>query len=92
MVFVVEKKEKKTKKNNNWNFRFGFFGPKMAVSWRISAFQKKNLAETPILIVLFGARFLGQVVKKGKFWTPTKIKRKIWLIIEKLFFGILCAF
>ena len=30
------------------------------------------LVETPIFIVFLGARFFGQVVKKGTFWTPTK--------------------
>ena len=33
----------------------------------------------------------GQVVKKGKFWTPTQ-KRKNWLRIEKLFFWYFCVF
>ena len=53
---------------------------------------QKNLAETPIFIVFLGARFFGQVVKKEKFWTPTKNKRKISLITEKLCFWYFCVF
>ena len=68
-------------------YEFWFLGPKMAVSWRISAFQKKG-PETPVFIVFWGARCLGQGVKKGKFWKATQQKRKSWLITEKLFFGI----
>ena len=69
----------------------GFFGPKMAVSWRTSAFQKKG-PETPIFIVFLGARFLGQVVKKGKFWTPSQKRRKFSLITEKLIFEYFLCF
>ena len=53
-------------------------------------FFKKCLAETPIFMVFWGACFLGQVVKKGTLWTPTK--RNIWLITEKLFFWYFCVF
>ena len=56
-------------------YEFGFFGPKMAVSWRITSFQKK-LPETPIFIVFLGARFLGQGVKKGNFWIPCQKKKE----------------
>ena len=41
----------------------------MAASWRMSVFQKW-FAETPIFIVFLGARFLGQVVKKGNLEPP----------------------
>ena len=51
----------------------GFFGPKMAVSWRITVFQKTGLLETLFLQCFGGARFLGQAVKRGNFGTP-KIK------------------
>ena len=64
---------------------FVFFGPKMAVSWRLLVFQK--LVCWYFCSVFLGARFLGQVVKKGNFWTPPPLKtRKMWLIIEKLNF------
>ena len=55
---------------------FGFFGPKMAVLLRISAFQKKG-PETPIFIVFWGERFLGQGVKKGNFEKPPKKKKNL---------------
>ena len=55
----------------------GFFGPKMAVSGRTSVFQKKNLAEPPIFIVLFGCAFLGQGVKKGNFGHPPTEKKTL---------------
>ena len=57
-------------------YEFWFFGPKMAVSWRTSAFQKKALK--PLFLSCFlSARFLGQGVKKGKFWKATQKKEKI---------------
>ena len=65
---------------------FGFFCPKMAVSWRITSFQKKKQAETPIFVVFLGARFLGQGVKKRQFLDTLSKRKKFWLIIEKLFF------
>ena len=43
----------------------------MAVSWRITAFQKR--AWNPYFYSVFlGARFLGQGVKKGKFEKPPR--------------------
>ena len=55
---------------------FGFFGPKMAVSWRTSAFQKKG-PETPIFIVFFGCALSGpRCEKKGDFEKPPKKKEK----------------
>ena len=68
----------------------GFVPGGMAVSWCITLFQKK-LAENPICIAFLGARFLGQGVKKGKFWQHTK-KGKKWLITEKLLFWYFCVF
>ena len=57
----------------NWPFRDAYL------------FEKKCLAETPIFIVFWGARFFGQVVQKGNFGPPHK--RTFWLTTEKLFFG-----
>ena len=71
---------------------FVFFGPKMAVSWRTSAFQKKRAWNPYFYSVFLGARFLGQGVKKRKFWKATKKNGKIWLITEKLFFGVFAVF
>ena len=54
----------------------GFFGPKMAVSWRTSAFQKKG-PESPIFIVFFWVRaFWAKVSKKGNFGHPPKKDEK----------------
>ena len=55
---------------------FCFWGPKMAVSLRICFFRK--IAETPIFIVIGGARFLGQVVQKGNFGHPPKKDNFDW--------------
>ena len=64
----------------------------MAVSWRITSFQKKQ-AETPIFIVFLGARFLGQGVKKRQFLDTLSKKKKIltdnW---KALFLVFLCFF
>ena len=48
-------------------------------------FFKKMPCRNPYFYSVFWVRVFGQVVKKGKFWTP-KNKRKIWLITEKLIF------
>ena len=73
-VFVVEGKE------NRQNMICGIPGL-FFQKWPFSdgyLFLRKCLAETPILIVFWGARFFGQVVKKGKFWTPTKKEKVDW--------------
>ena len=63
----------------------------MAVSWRITFFKKNRLK--PLFYSVFGgARFLGQAVKKGNFWTPPQKKRIFWLITEKLFLWYFCVF
>ena len=49
-------------------------------------FFENWFAETLVFIVSFGCAFLGQVVKKGKFWTPPPRKVTFWQIIEKLNF------
>ena len=80
-VFLVEREKNQQKKIDNWNFWFCFLVQKSPFRDAHLSF-KKCFAETPILIVFWGARLFGQVVKKGKFWTPTKN----WLIIAKLVF------
>ena len=62
----------------------GFFGPKMAVSWRIY-FSKKKVAET-LFYGVFWVRDFWAKLSKGKFWTPTQKRRKFSLITEKLIF------
>ena len=60
----------------------------MAVSWRITVFQK-CLAETPNFIVFWGRAFWA---KFSNFGTPKIKNRKFWLIAEKLVFGYFCCF
>ena len=55
-------------------------------------FPKKSLLKPLFLQCFLGARFLGQVVKKGKFWTPTQKRRKFSLITEKLIFEYVLFF
>ena len=74
-LLLQEKKEAKNK-NDNWNFRIWVF----VQEWPFRdahLFFKNCFAETSILWCFLGARFLGQVVKKWKFWTPTKKKKKL---------------
>ena len=74
-MFFVVVREEKGKKMITGISEFGFFVQKWP--FRDSElFSTKWVAETPIFIVFLGARFFGQVVKKGKFWTPTKKRRK----------------
>ena len=54
---------------------FWFFGPKMAVSWRICFLQKKEKAETPIFIVFWGCALFGPSCLKWKIRTPTQKKK-----------------
>ena len=84
-LFLLEREKNKQKMITGIS-GFGFC-PKAAVSWRTSVFRN-IFAETPISIVFSGVRFLAKLSKKGNFGHSTKI----WLIIEKLFFGILCFF
>ena len=66
--------------------KLSFFGPKMAVSWRICVFQKK-VCWNPYFYSVFWVRaFWAKLSKKGKFWTPTQKRRKFSLITEKLIF------
>ena len=84
-------KRRKRQNNDNWNFWYWVFWSKAGRFVTHICFSKK-LTGTPIFIVFLGARFLGQGVKKGKFWTPTK-KGKMWLITEKfIFWYFLCFF
>ena len=70
----------------NW----GFFGPKMAVSWRITFFQK--IGWNPYFYSVSGCAFSGPRCQKRQFWDTLSKKRKFWLITEKLFFCYFCVF
>ena len=64
----------------------------MAVSWRITSFQKK-IGWNNYFYSVFGCAFSGpRCKKKAIFGYPVKKKRKFWLITEKLFFWYFCVF
>ena len=71
---------------------FWFFGPKMAVSWHTSAFQKKG-PETPIFIVFLGCALFGPSCQKREI-LDTHLKQKKILTDnwKALFFGIFVFF
>ena len=56
---------------------FGFFGPKMAVSWRTSAFQKKRPWNPYFYSVFWVRAFWAKVSKKGNFEKPPKKKKNL---------------
>ena len=78
-VFLLLKEKKKAKKIDNWNFwfweAFGFFWSKNGRFVTHNCFSE-NVLLKPLFIVFWGARFLDQVVKKGKIWTPTPPKNQ----------------
>ena len=63
----------------------------MAVSWRITFFQTKIGWNPYFYSVLGSARFLGQVVKKGNFWTPPQ-KENLSDNWKAFFLVFLCLF
>ena len=87
-VFLLLKGNIKAK-NDNWNLWIGFLSNNGRFVTHI-CFSKKH-AETPIFIVFWGARFLGQGVKKRKFWKPTK-QEKMTDNWKDLFWVFLCFF
>ena len=75
--FFVEREESRQKMIIGIS-GFGFFGPKMAISWRISFIQKKEKAETPIFIVFWGCALFGPSCQKRKFGHPPKKEKFDW--------------
>ena len=69
----------------------GFFGPKMAVSWRTSAFQKKG-PETPIFIVFFGCAVFGPSCQKREILDTHPKKKKIFTDNWKAHFWVFFVF
>ena len=55
---------------------FGFYLSKNGRFVTQNCFPQNGLLKPLFLLCFLGARFFGQVVKKGKFWTPTKKKKK----------------
>ena len=75
---------------------FGVFGPKMAVSWRTSVFQKM-LCWNPYFDSVFWVRaFWAKLPKKGNFGHPPKKKKMIvnWKahLWQFLCFFVFCCF
>ena len=89
-VFVAEREENKNKRMITGISGLGFFGSKNGRFVTHICFSK-CFVETPIFIVFFGARFLGQGVKKGKVWTPTKNLADNWKV-HFCFFGLFFFF
>ena len=73
-------------------YEFGIFWSKNGRFVTHICFSKNRPWNPYFYSVFWGARFLGQVVKKGKFWTPTQKRRKFSLITEKLIFGYFLCF
>ena len=63
LVFLLLQEKKKAKKNDNWNFWICLFVPKWPFR-DTELFSKKWVAETPIFIVFWGARFLAKLSKR----------------------------
>ena len=73
--FVVEREEI-GKKNDNWNLWILVF---LVQKWPFRDAQllfKKRAWNPYFYSVFWGERFLGQGVKKGKFWKATPKKEK----------------
>ena len=78
VFFVVEREEKGPKKMITGISGFGFFRSKKNGRFVTHNCFPKNCYLKPLFLLCFGgARVLGQDVKKGKFWTPTKKGRKM---------------
>ena len=72
-------------------YEFWFFGPKMAVSWCTTAFQKKG-PETPVFIVFFGFRLFGPRCQKREIWKATPKKDKFDWYMKSYFGFFFCCF
>ena len=66
--------------------------PKVAVSWRITAFPKMPCWNPYLYSVFWVCAFWAKLSKKQFLNTPPKRKRKFWLITENLFFGLFVFF
>ena len=87
---VVEREEKGPKKLYLEFLVLGCFGPKMAVSWRKSVFQKMG-CWNPYFYSVFGGALFGPSCQKRDI-LDTHQERKMWLITEKFFGVFLCLF
>ena len=91
MFVVFEREENRQKKMITEICKFWVFGPKMAVLWRTTAFQKKR-PWSPYFYSVFGVRaFWAKVSKKGNSEKPPK-KRKNLTDNWKAIFWCFCCF
>ena len=68
---------------------FGFFGPKMAVSWRMCF--SKEISWNPYFYMVWGCALLGPSCQKREM-LDTQQKTKFWLITEKFIFEYFLGF
>ena len=90
-VFCCWKRKDRPKK---WQLEFlnlGFFGLKMAVSWRTTVFQKM-LCWNPYFHSVFGGALFGPSSQKREMLDTHQKKKKNWLMTEKLIFKYFCVF
>ena len=73
VFFVVEREE--SKKNYNWSFWIWLFVVQNGRFVTQNCFSK-ICSLKPLFYSVLGCALVGQVVTKGKFWTPIKKKRK----------------
>ena len=91
-MFFVVVREEKGKKNDNWNFWIWVF---LVQKWPFrdsKLFSTKWVAETPIFIVFWGCALFGPRCQKREILKSHPKNGKIWLITEKLVFGMFVFF
>ena len=107
-VFLLLKEKKIGKKNNNWNLWILVFWSKNGRFVTHNCFSNKRAWNPYIYSVFLGSGFVGQGVKKGKFWKATQKKKNltdnwkaiVWWYFCCFFFGfyfflfffVLCLF
>ena len=87
-VFCCCYRRKRQKKMITGISGFGFFCPKMAVSWLKTVFHKMGCWNPYFYSVLGGCAPFGPRCQKREILKSHPKNGKFWLIIEKLFFGI----
>ena len=87
LCFFVFERKKATKRITGIS-EFVFFCPKMAVSWRLTFFQK--IGWNPYFYSVLGSEFSEPRCQKRQFLDT--LSKHFWLITEKLFFGIFVFF
>ena len=73
-------------------YEFGFFGPKMAVSWRTTAFSKKKALKPLCFIVFFVCALFGPSCQKREILDTQPKKKKIFTDNWKAHFWVFFVF